>query len=172
MKWSKRYNYTRRRRRRRGRGRCAHTRTLASACAAPNSQRDLVARSELDLSPRVAGRRARTRWPLRATVNVRRRSLVGTRDRVACAQILPGTCVAFGCRTLHCLLVERLPGVGGKAQPRYAREDGVVKKRCQCVVATHSHPHSTRTSTYTTPTLRCTLGRVNRPFSRLDTVRG
>ena len=73
----------------------ARRRTLASTCAAPNSRTDLVVRSELDLSPRVAGRRARTRWPLRATLDVRWRSLVGTRDRVACAQVLPGACVRF-----------------------------------------------------------------------------
>ena len=71
----------------------ASSRTLACARAAPIPRTDLVARGELDLSPRVADRCARTRWPLRATFGVRRRSPVGTRDRVACAQVLPGACV-------------------------------------------------------------------------------
>ena len=73
----------------------ASTRTLAWARAAPIPRTDLVALGELDLSPRVAYRRARTRWPLHATSGARRRSSVGTRDRVACAQVLPGACVRW-----------------------------------------------------------------------------
>ena len=59
-------------------------RSLACACAAPTSRTDLVARSELDLSLRVADQRARTRWPFRTTFDVRRRSPVGSCNRVAC----------------------------------------------------------------------------------------
>ena len=68
----------------------ANTHTLARACVVPISRTNLVARSEHNLSPRVADRHARTRWPLRATFDDRRRSPVGFRDRVACAHVLPG----------------------------------------------------------------------------------
>ena len=69
--------------------------TLACARVAPIPRTDRVARGELDLSPHVADRRVRTRWPLRTTFGVRRRSPVGTRDRVACAQVLPEACVRW-----------------------------------------------------------------------------
>ena len=145
----------RRRCRRRRRSRCACARSLARTHVRPCgactlcTKTDLVARNKLGLTLRVADQCTRTRWPYRVTVDVRWRLPAGSRNRVTCAQVLPGETrvflmkdhaaqldAAFQRRRRRSLCLEVMRCA------RWSRERGGVAARQQCTTHLHDDVHS------------------------------